>query len=124
MRWARSVRVGGGRYRRIADNCAGDGIDGGWSALEDDGGAGLCAGCFADDYEAAAGAIGGLSIAEPGGQGNAAGVFDGFIGEVEDNCGEASGLKEEIGCAKGLVETRPRLLFLCRTCCSGEAGFG
>ncbi len=104
----------------VADDCAGDGIDGGWTALEDDGGAGLCAGGFADDDEAAAGAIGGLAIAEPGGEGNASGVFDGFVGKVEDDGGEASGLKKEIGCAKGLVEDASRVVVPLQDLLSGE----
>ena len=100
----------------VADNCTVDGIDCVWTALENDGGAGLCEGSFAEQEKGAASAIGGLAIAEPGCKGNASSVLDGFVGEVEDDGGEASGLEKEIGGAKSLVETRPGLLFFCRTC--------
>ena len=78
------------RVREVADDGAGYGTDGGRLALEDDGGAGLCEGGFAEHEETAASAVCCLSITEPGGEGNAAAVLDGLVGEVEDDGGEAA----------------------------------
>ena len=67
------------------DDCAVYGIDCGSLTLENDSGAGLCEGSFAEHEEAAAGAIGGLTIAESGGEGNTTTMLDGFIGQIEDD---------------------------------------
>src|SRR3569833_2526922 len=96
-----------------ADDGAGCGVDGRWLALEHDGGAGLREGGFAEYEEAAARAVGSLAKAEPGGEGNAPAVLYGFVGEVEDDSGEAAGLEEKVSGAKRLVEASPGLCVFC-----------
>jgi len=54
--------------------------------------------------ERATGAVGGLTEAEPGGEGDAVAVLRRRGGEIEHESGEAAGLEEEIGGAEGLVE--------------------
>ena len=62
-----------------------------------DGGAGLCERLLGEDEQGAAGAVGRLAEAEPGGEGDAAAVLGGCGGEVEDDGGESAGLEEEVG---------------------------
>jgi hypothetical protein len=64
----------------VADDCAVDGVNGGWMALEDDCRAGLRIGGSTYYDETTASAIGGLAVSEPCGEGNASGVLDGFVG--------------------------------------------
>ena len=80
--------------REALDHITGAGIDGSLFALQDDGSAGLCVWRFAEDDEAATCAIGSLSVSEPGREGNAASMLDGFVSEIEDDGCEASGLEE------------------------------
>ena len=84
-------------------------------AFEHDGGAGLGERLLGEDEQGAAGAVGGLAEAKPGGEGDAATVFGRGGGEVEDNSGESAGLEEEVGGAEGLVETGPRFGGQCRS---------
>jgi hypothetical protein len=73
-------------------------------ALKDQGSAGLGEGPGGQDEERATGAVGGLTEAEPGGEGDAVAVLRRRGGEIEHESGEAAGLEEEIGGAQGLVE--------------------
>jgi hypothetical protein len=54
-------------------------------AYEDDCGTRLRERSFAEYEKAAASAIGGLTVAEPGGEGNATTMLDRFIGQIEDD---------------------------------------
>src|SRR5579863_398878 len=78
-----------------------------WCTLDRHGSArlGICR--FAQNQQAATGAVSGLAVAEPGGQRNADGIFRRNIGKVEDDRGKSAGLKEEIGSAQGLIKSRP-----------------